>query len=177
MLAVLIVGFIGISLGIVLYGQVTGRMDTANYIFAQITQIPTRIQQGWIWLQNQGIGLEKVIAMTGGIVTIGTLVVRKLQSNLAQSKAQAQQAQSSLVGMQTNYNNALSQKDQQIANLTTQIQTLKTQDQTSVLSDLQTQNATLTQENQKLISDMNAMERSYQNTIQYLKQQQVTVVK
>lgn len=176
-IAYIVIVFGSILAGIALYGQVTGRMDLLPTITGWIGQIPVKIQEGWAWLQAQGIGWDKVIAMTGGIVTIGTLVVTKLRSSLAQSKAQAAQAQSTIMGMQDNFTTINLQKDQQIASLEQKVQTLTNNDQSNLLGQLQTQNQALNDQNQKLINDINTMERTYQNTINYLKQQQVTVVK
>lgn len=160
-------------------------------IYANIDTIIRSTQQGLSPIANAiNPTLRQVVAswnnlpevyrglMIAGIPTLFTLFFAWSKSRAMQKLQQTQlETQQKISGMNDQLlssritNTQLQKQVQAYQNMPQSV------DLSSTVSSLQQDKLTLQQENQRLINEMNSMERTYQAIIQDLKLQQVTVVK
>lgn len=146
-------------------------LSITNYI----QYIPDKVTELWNWLQSYGVTPLQLIGALGGVTAVGGVVVAWLRAKLSATKQQAdkqiyqtQEYATQQLKIQADTTKAaLTQKEQEIADLQAQLTSSPTQRTITNLNEQIT----------KLQSDYNTMERTYQNMIAKLKLEKQIVVK
>lgn len=141
---------------------------TITQTFAMFEAITLFVQEKW------QLVMTTVGASVTAILGIYRVIKNKISGIQQTAQSQVDTVQSQATQQYVTMQDTITQQKTQ---LTTQTQQIESLQQQLATAPTQSQLDAKDQEIQKLISDMNAMERSYQNTIQFLKQQQVVVTK
>jgi predicted RNase H-like nuclease (RuvC/YqgF family) len=156
-----------------------GVMLAVPSLLNSLSSVPAMLQGVWTQLQSYGVTPMQLISAVGSVVAVGGVIIAKLRSSLAKTKAEADAKIQTAQAYATQQQQLLTQQTQNLQGTVT-TQTQQINDLQAKLAEAQTANANALQyraDYEKLQNEYNIMERTYQNALAELKQKTVTVVK